>query len=157
MQELTMEQSRPDQDHIQQATIESLGKAVGEDQAREFVAKMASESTPAPIGATASLKLAIWGKISCEPDGKPYKFDQTVWGGPAYFCTSAGFLYTAYDSWDAFFSLTTSFHAQGIASGGGFLQINWFNKDAVPIGQFNGASGGAGVAEAGGKGGWSHT
>jgi hypothetical protein len=63
-------------------------------------------------------------------------------------------MYTAYDSWDAFFRNVTSAHAQGIAEAGGILQINWFIENGTPVGQFNGAAGGIGVVECGGSGKW---
>jgi len=152
--QMTAQALRPDQNELKEATLQALGKRVDEKELQEFLAKASSDSAPDPIGATASLDLAVWGKLKCDPDKKPWKYDITVWGGPAYFGTAVGFMYTAYTSWDAFFANVTSAWVQAGAAGGGFIQINWFNKDGVPVGQFNGASGGAGVAEAGGSGKW---
>lgn len=150
---------RPDLDALRQATIKALQPQIGDAQASDFVAKLSGANAPPPVGATANVTIAIWGKCTCDPDNKnpavkAWKFDQTAWGGPAYGGSSVGFLYTAYNDWDAFFRNVTSFHCQGIASGGGILQINWFNKSGTPVGQFNGAAGGIGLLEAGGKGGW---
>lgn len=150
----TADDLRPDNEILMEAALRTLKGRVSEDEARSFLKQASSAGVPAPIGATASLNITIWGKLQCDPDGQPWKYDITVWGGPAYFGTSVGFLYTAYTSWDAFFRNTTAAHAQGIASGGGILQINWFNGDGVPVGQFNGAAGAIGLVEAGGKGGW---
>ncbi|TYC51949.1 hypothetical protein FMN50_19590 [Rhodobacterales bacterium] len=144
----------PDQDELRQATMKSLKEQVGEDEVNKFIEKASGKSVPAPIGATASVNIAVWGKCTCAPDGKNWKYDRTIWGGPAYFGASVGFLYTAYEDWDAFFKHVTSVHCQGISSGGGILQINWFNKSGIPVGQFNGAAGGIGLLEAGGSGGW---
>jgi hypothetical protein len=145
---------RPDQEAIADATVRAFKGRVDEDEVRRFL-KAAAE-TPAPIGATASLKLAVWGKlyVSCEADGRKCVYDQTAWGGPAYFGDSVGFMYTAYDSWAAFFANVTGFHVQGIAEGGGILQVNWFIANGTPVGQFNGVAGGIGAVEAGGSGGW---
>ena len=148
---------QPDRKDFEQATLNALEGRIDEKEVREFLAKASSASAPDPLGATASLDLAVWGKLKCEPDKKPWKYDITVWGGPAYFGTAVGFMYTAYTSWDAFFANVTSAWVQAGAAGGGFIQINWFNKDGVPVGQFNGVSGGAGVAEAGGSGTWEKT
>jgi hypothetical protein len=68
--------------------------------------------------------------------------------------TKVGFMYTAYETWDAFFNNVTSAHVQGIAVEGGILQINWFNASGTPVGQFNGVAGGIGLLEAGGEGKW---
>ncbi|MFB9909697.1 hypothetical protein [Allokutzneria oryzae] len=141
---------------LRAATIHSLGRRLDASEIQKFLEDLVSSSVPAPTGATASAKIAIWGKVTCEPDGQPWQYDTTIWGGPAYFGSSVGFLYTAYRSWDEFFRNVTSVHVQGIISGGGILQINWFNQGGTPVGQFNGAAGGIGVLEAGGSGRWSH-
>jgi hypothetical protein len=151
---LSAKDLRPDHDIVAQAAVTALKGRVSEDDVRRFLGKAASAGVPDPIGATASLKIAVWGKLTCDPDGQPWKYDHTVWGGPAYIGDAVGFMYTAYESWDAFFRNVTSAHVQAIDAGGGILQINWFNKDATPVGQFNGVAGGVGVCEAGGSGGW---
>lgn len=121
----------------------------------EFLEKMTSASVPAPIGATADIKLAVWGKLSVEPDQQPWKYDHTIWGGPAYIGSAVGFMYTAYETWDAFFQNVTGCHAQGVDAGGGILQVNWFISNGTPVGQFNGVAAGLGGFEAGGSGKWS--
>ncbi|SDN59236.1 hypothetical protein SAMN04489726_7319 [Allokutzneria albata] len=141
---------------VRAATVHSLGRRLDPGEIEKFLDDMVSASVPAPIGATASVKIAIWGKVDCDPNGQPWSYDASIWGGPAYFGQAAGFMYTAYQTWDAFFRNVTSVHVQGIASAGGILQINWFNHSGTPVGQFNGAAGGVGVLEAGGSGGWSH-
>ena len=150
----TAQDLRPTRDIVQKATLKALRGRVDEGEVRRFLEKAASNDVPAPIGATASLKIAVWGKLGCDPDGQPWKYDITVWGGPAYFGESVGFMYTAYETWDAFFRYVTGAHVQGIAEAGGILQINWFNESGVPVGQFNGAAGGIGLVEAGGSGTW---
>lgn len=151
---LTAQHLRPTHDIVQEATLKALQGRVEEAEVRRFLNEATRASAPAPIGATASLNIAVWGKLGCEPDGQPWKYDITVWGGPAYFGSAVGFMYTAYTSWDAFFRNVTSAHVQGIISGGGILQINWFNASGTPVGQFNGAAGGIGLVEAGGSGKW---
>src|SRR5215471_16873823 len=152
--QLTVQDLRPTRDIVQEATLKALRGCVEEDEVRRFLAKAASVSVPAPIGASASLKIAVWGKLGCDPDGQPWKYDITVWGGPAYFGESVGFMYTAYETWDDFFRNVTGAHAQGIAVEGGILQINFFNSSGVLVGQFNGVAGGIGLVEAGGEGMW---
>lgn len=154
MNDLSQQNFRPNQSGVQQATLTALQPQVGEDEARSFVEKLSSQSVPAPVGATASVNIAVWGKCKCDPDGLSWKFDRTVWGGPAYSGSSVGFLYTAYEDWESFFRNVTSFHCQGIASGGGILQINWFIANGTPVGQFNGAAGGIGLLQAGAAGTW---
>ena len=151
---LTARDLQPTREELQEATLKVLKGRVSEDEARRFLTEAAGDGVPDPIGATADLKIAVWGKLKCDPDGQPWKYDITVWGGPAYIGGAVGFMYTAYTSWDAFFTYVTSAHVQGVDVGGGILQINWFNKDGTPVGQFNGAAGGVGLVEAGGSGGW---
>lgn len=145
---------QPANPDLQQVTIQALKSRVDEADVRAFLEKLGSATAPAPVGATASVKLAVWGKIDVEPDGLPWKYDETIWGGPAYFGSAVGIMYTAYDSWDAFFQNVTGFHAQGVDVGGGILQVNWFISNGTPVGQFNGAAAGVGVFEAGGSGKW---
>jgi hypothetical protein len=150
----TAEQLHPTTPDLRQATINAFERQV-EVNAQDFLDKLASSAAPA-IGATASLNIAIWGKVTCEPDGQPWTYNNSGWGGPAYFGSAVGFMYTAYDSWDAFFNNVATWWAQAVDAGGGVLQVNWFNRDHTPVGQFNGVAGGGGVAEAGGDGGWQH-
>jgi len=139
-------------------TVNGLAKIADTGEVQSFLKKIESTSVPAPISATASLTFALfYGVVKCEPRGKPYVYDEDVWGVGAAAISSIGLMYTAYDSWDAFFANTTAFHVQGIAEAGGIYQINWFNKSGTPIGQFNGAAGGIGVFEAGGSGKWKKT
>ena len=154
---LTMEELGPSHPLVRESTYRLLGRRMDAAQVQRFLDKASGAGVPSPIGATADVNIAIWGKLKCNPDGQPWKYGITVWGGPAYFGSSIGFMYTAYDTWDAFFQNVTSAHAQGIASGGGILQINWMNGDGTPVGQFNGAAGGIGLLECGGSGGWTHT
>jgi hypothetical protein len=150
---LTAVDLRPDQEDVANATVKALEGRVDEDAVRSFL-KAAADGTPSPIGATVSLKIAVWGKIYVDPDGQPWKYDHTVWGGPAYVGDSVGFMYTAYDSWDAFWANVTSCHFQAIDVGGGILQVNWFIANGTPVGQFNGVAGGVGLVEGGGSGKW---
>ncbi|HYN95019.1 MAG TPA: hypothetical protein VES42_14315 [Pilimelia sp.] len=151
---LTEQSLRPTNASVQQATMEALKDRIEPAEVQKFLDQIVSAGVPSPLGATASANIAVWGKVECDPDGQPWTYDATIWGGPAYFGTSVGFMYTAYESWDDFFRSVTGVHVQGIASGGGILQINWFNESGTPVGQFNGAAGAIGALEAGGSGGW---
>jgi hypothetical protein len=128
---------------------------VKDEEVNRFLNAIASNAVPAPIGATASLIFAaIYGVVKCEPRDQHWKFDADVWGVGAAGIESVGFMYTAYENWDAFFSQTTAFHVQGVADAGGIFQISWFNHSGVPIGQFNGPAAGIALFEAGGSGKW---
>jgi len=153
-QNVSAEQMSPITPLLRQATTKALSQRVSQGYLTEFLEKLTSESVPAPIGATATIKLAVWGKLLVEPDPQPWKYDHVIWGGPAYFGTSVGFMYTAYESWDPFFQNVTSFHAQGVDAGGGILQVNWFISDGTPVGQFNGLAAGVGGFQGGGSGTW---
>lgn len=101
--------------------------------------------------------VAFYGNLTVKINTDPYKKkngDVDVWGIGAAGGTAIGMMYTAYDNWDAFFNNVTSYHAQGLAEGGGVLQINWFISNGTPVGQFNGAMAGAGGLEAGGAWKW---
>ncbi len=150
------EELRPTNPVLQAATRELLGRRHEDAEVEKFLHQL-YVSVPGAIGATADVKLAVWGKLHVEPDGQPWVYDITIWGGPAYFGSSVGFMYTAYETWDAFFQNVTGAHVQGVDVGGGFVQVNWFNQDTIPVGQFNGAAAGAGLVQAGGKGQWQHT
>ncbi|OAA27819.1 hypothetical protein UG55_1007147 [Frankia sp. EI5c] len=153
-QTFTERELTPENPLLRDATVEALTPRVEPQEIQKFLELAASVSTPAPLGATGSVNIAIWGTVDCKPQGQPWKYNTEIWGGPAYFGSAVGVMYTAYDTWDAFFRNVTSVHAQGIAEGGGILQINWMNSSGVPCGQFNGAAGGVGLLEAGGSGGW---
>lgn len=139
---------------LQRATFKALASRFNEDDLRAFLDKMGSPSTPAPLLATVDLKVALWGKLKVEPDDQPWKYDNTVYAAGAYGASGVAFMYTAYETWDAFWEYTTSFHVQGISAGGGILQVNWFNRDGIPVGQLNAAVGGIGGLEGGGSGMW---
>lgn len=115
-------------------------------------------SVPEPIEAEASITSAlIWSKVKCSPSNSPYnnwKMEESAWGPGIGGGVAIGCMYTAYETYDALFKYTTAYHVQGIADFGGILQITWFNSSGVPIGQFNGVLGGAGVFEAGGSCSW---
>lgn len=112
-------------------------------------------NVPEPAEAKAELyTVAVYGYVKCNPTHLPYYFEANHWGLGLAAMHSYGFMYTAYENWDALFSETRGYHAQGIAEGGGILQITWFNGKHVPIGQFNAAAGGIGVFEVGGKARW---
>lgn len=149
----------PNTDVIRPATIAALKALRGVDDAAatQFPEKLAA-TVPAPLSAKASIIFALFfGKLTVDGLPEPYqkwKYDVDVWGGGATGGTAIGLMYTAYDSWDAFFRNVTSFHVQAIAEGGGILQVNWFIANATPVGQFNGALGGLGALEAGGPGVW---
>lgn len=136
------------------ATRKSLAGKVPEPEVNKFLASLKSQSVPAPIEASASVEAFIKGSVTCKTKtGHNFKGD--FWGaGVGSLSSPVGFLYTAYNSWEAFFNEVTSCHAQGIGEVGGVLQINFFNKNGVPVGQYNGVAVGAGVFEGGGAGSW---
>ncbi len=122
-----------------------------------YAEKLATSAAPA-LGAVAEIGfIFIYGSLTVDILADPYKhkhFKAETLGLGLTEGKSVGVMYTAYANWDAFFANVTSYHVHGIAEGGGFLQINWFRKDAVPVGQFNGAMIGEGLLEAGGPGKW---
>lgn len=149
------EKFAPHHDVVQQAAQRALADRIDPAKITNFAQATQAAGVPAPVSATASLTFAVlYGVVKCNPHGNVWKFDEDVWGVGAAAIQSVGLLYTAYNSWDAFYENTTAFHCQGIAEAGGIFQINFFNKDATPIGQFNGAAGGVAVFEAGGAGHW---
>ncbi len=148
---------------IKKATLDAFKNLNGITMAtaEDFVSKAAAVSVPAPLGATTSLIFgAIYGSVTVKPTSGGYTnwvFDHSFWGIGAMGGSSIGFMYTAYDSWDAFFQNVTGFHVQGIAEGGGILQVNFFISNGTPVGQFNGALAGAGGVEGGNSGKWAHS
>lgn len=148
----------------QAATRDALKPKLPDEQVEHFINATTGQApglgVPAPITCNGSLYFAVlYGVVHCQPTDPatyPWTFDQDSWGIGVSAGSGAGLLYTAYDSWDAFFRNTAGYHAQGIAEGGGILQINFFNSDAVPIGQYNGVAGGIGVFECGNSGTWRH-
>jgi hypothetical protein len=149
----------PSNPAIKAAAIAAFQKMNGVDMAAaDKLFAQDAASVPAPLGAKADLIFgAIYGSVTVKPTSAYTNcvFDNSFWGVGAVGGSSIGFMYTAYDSWEAFFRETRGFHVQSIASGGGILQVNFFNGSGVPIGQFNGAMAGAGGVEGGSKGTWS--
>ena len=144
---------------IKEATLTSFKKFKGIDKAatENFFGK-AGDSIPAPIGATASVIFgAIYGNVTIKLTSNYVncKFDHDFWGLGVAGGQSVGFLYTAYDNWDAFFENVAGFHIQGIAEAGGILQVNFFLKNATPVGQYNGVMIGVSAFEGGNSGKWS--
>jgi hypothetical protein len=134
------------------------GKLNDEEIDRFIDATTGSTGIPSPITATGSAYFGLtFGVVKCTPASQPYPFEEKAWGIGATAGSGAGLVYTAYGSWDALFSEHRGYHAQGIADGGGILQINFFNSSAIPIGQYNGVTGGIDVFECGGKDTWQHT
>lgn len=146
------------------ATTKALAGKVKDEDVKKLLNFMPEEKegllttesgVPSPAEATSQLyTVAIYGYVKCTPTKLDHEFEANHWGLGLSAMSSYGFMYTAYKSWDALFNETTGYHAQGIAEAGGILQITWFNKSGVPVGQFNGAAGGIGVFEVGGKGTW---
>jgi hypothetical protein len=150
----TAEQLSPTNSDLQQATIKALEPRFNEGDVRAFLEKAASPSAPPAISATINWNIAVSGKLVVLPDDQPWRYDVTVWGGPASTGAAVGFMYTGEDSWDAFFQNTASYQMIVI---GGMLQINWFNSsNNTPIGQCNAAGGGPPL-QGGGPGKWQHT
>jgi hypothetical protein len=148
------------------ATIKALAGKVKDEDVQNFLSHM-----PGKTSVSAGLKsiadqaeakgetytVAIYGYVKCIPTHLDHEFEANHWGIGLSAMASYGSMYTAYegtDTWKWLFSETRGYHAQGIADGGGILQITWYNGKNVPIGQFNSAAGGIGVFEVGGKGRW---
>jgi hypothetical protein len=148
----------PSHPAVREATASLLARQLGHDEVEKYLDQLTSASVPAPIGADATVKLAIYGNLLVDNLSAPYSkhvYNHTIWGGPAALATGTGFMYTAYNTWDAFFQNVTSCHVQGWGAPGGILQVNWFIANGTPVGQFNGVVGGIVVFEAGGAGTWS--
>lgn len=161
MKNLTEEQKKfhPSNPTIKKATQDAFNRIhfVDKDAAENFFTKLEG-TVPAPLGTKASLIFAaIYGNVTVQPTSGGYEnwiFDNSFWGIGAEGGGSIGFMYTAYDNWDAFFNNVTSFHVQSYAEGGGILQVNFFRGDGTPVGQYNGALAGEGVVEGGNAGKW---
>jgi hypothetical protein len=139
----------------QESTFNALKGKVDDNEIKKFLNSPEVSKTAKPIEAKAGIIMVVlYGNVECKPTTKKWKFEHSVWGAGAAGFTSLGFMYTAYENWDDFFTLTTSFHVQGIAEAGGVFQINWFNKQGLPVGQYNGAAAGIGTFQAGSKGKW---
>lgn len=144
------------------ATTKALTGKVKDEDIRKLLDRMPEEKdisvnlgVPGPAEAKAELyNVGIFGYVKCVPTHLDHEFEANHWGIGGAIMSSYGSMYTAYDSWEVFFSETRGYHAQGITAGGGILQINWFNGSGVPVGQFNSVAGGIGVFEVGGKGNW---
>jgi hypothetical protein len=140
---------------VQTAALRALHGKVKEPDLNKFMDLEAAVGVPAPIRATGSLwATVIYSGMKCEPVNVPYYFEEGGWGLGLGIVTTGGILYTAYETWDAFWRETAGYHAQGISEGGGILQFNFFNSSGVPVGQFNGVAGGIGAFEFGGTGKW---
>lgn len=148
----------PSNPNFKKATS-NLKKLKGIDAASiDLYAEKLAATSASVLSAKSDIIFALfYGNLTVKVLADPYKnkyFDVDTWGLGATGGTAVGMMYTAYDNWDAFFNNVTSYHVQGIADGGGFLQINWFISNGTPVGQFNGAMAGAGGIEAGGAGRW---
>ena len=137
------------------ATREAFKGKVSDQEIENFLESIRGDKVPEPITASGSLYfIGIYGVITCTPQNKPYYFEKSAWGIGAAATKAEGLLFTAYNTWDGLWHNTTGYHAQGIAEGGGILQITFFNKKSIPIGQFNSVAAGFGIFEAGGSGKW---
>ncbi|WP_116131312.1 hypothetical protein [Tropicimonas sp. IMCC34043] len=141
---VTPELVRPTRPAIESATIDALGrlKGVDLDAARTLPKTLEASSAPV-LQATANIiHVVIYGDLTVRVQTDPYKhfeYHVSSWGLGTAGGTALGFMYTAYNSWEAFFANVTSYHVQGIAEGRGILQVTWFTPNGSPVGQFNGA------------------
>ncbi len=129
------------------ATIEALKGKVSDEDIAHLLSFMngdtvlsekgaTSDSGPGPQDAKTELyTIGIYGHVKCTPTHFPYEYNANHWGLGASVMTTYGIMYTAYNTWEAFFRETRGYHAQGIAKGGGILQITWFNGKGTPIGR----------------------
>ncbi len=143
------------------ATIKALTGKVKDEDLKQFLKHMPSKEAVRAVGVPSPAEaigetytVVLYGYVKCTPTHLNYYFEANHWGIGLAGVKGYGFMYTAYDSWDGLFSETKGYHAQGIASAGGILQINWFNGSGVPVGQFNAAAAGIGAFEVGGEGRW---
>ena len=153
---LTEDQLHPTSPLVRETTVNLLERDLDSDEIQKFLDKI-SGSVPAAVARSAWIAVLIGGTLKVGDLDDPYKhwwYDITLWGGPACLGMAPGFMYTAYNSWDAFFQNVTSCHVQGYAAGGGVLQINWFISNGTPVGQFNGVLGGISAFQGGGAGKW---
>jgi hypothetical protein len=113
-------------------------------------------ATPLPCLQLQLYFVLFVGYIICETQSPDlhYKGQEVAWGLGGAVSASGGVLYTTYDRWEGLWDNTVAYHAQGIAEGGGFLQITWFNSQALPTGQFNAVAGGISAFEVGGSWHW---
>lgn len=151
--------SKEQRSDIQKVGLKALKNLRGIDKAAiESFPERLAKSGAAVLGAKVDLTFILfYGQLTVKPTTDPYReycYEVDVWGAGASAGSSIGFMYTAYSDWDAFFRNVTAFHVQSVSYGGGFLQVNWFNKDGTPVGQYNGGILGAGGLEAGGAGKW---
>ena len=128
-------------DPIFQEATSNLKNLRGIDAASiNSYAKNLATTTASVLSAKADIIFAvIYGNLTVKVNTDPYtnkNGDVDIWGIGAAGGTAIGMMYTAYDNWDAFFNNVTAYHVQGIAEGGGALQINWFISNGTPVGQF---------------------
>lgn len=101
-----------------------------------------------------------WSIIRVTPSDEEYKnwiMDERVWGTRVGSGVATGFIYTVYETYEAFFKYTTTYQLQSIDEHKEILQINWFNSSGLPIAQFNGLYEGNPILEIGGGCHWKNT
>jgi hypothetical protein len=136
------------------ANISGIDKAAVD----AFPGQLAASGAPV-LDVTGSLTMyLIYGELKLTVNTDPYKkckFEHTFWGGGGGHGEARGFMYTVYTEWDPFFRDVTSFHVQAATAPVGIFQVNFFRKDALPIGQFNAGAVGGLIVEGGNAGTWS--
>lgn len=138
-------------DKVPQDVLDKILALVPEYYEREQRKLLGAPNTGAKLNVTAAF---VYGTIECEINSQRKRFKGTHWGiGLAGFAAT-GNIYTAYGDWNSFFNNAKAYHVQSAGVAGGFVQVTWFNNDALPVGQFNGVAGGAGAMEVGGSGFW---
>jgi len=151
--ELTMSSYK---EHIAKSELENLLSRMPTGASLPSAPSLKTSAVGVPDPISADLNVAavfLYGYIYCYPS-LPWEYDASFWGPGLAGFGSTGFMYTAYNSWDAFFNETKGHHVQSAGVAGGIVQATWFNGDGIPIGQYNGIAGGAGLVEAGGSGRW---
>lgn len=154
--QLNAESLHPSRENLRQATRKALGSVVPEAELDRFLDSFQGGKAADPITANASLKMLFVGRVTCNPTEPGYTqwtYDHKAYGPGGAAVEAAGFIYAAAKDWSAIFTEVTGFEANVGAETVGFLQIN-FLVGLLPVAQFNGFAGGAGIAVAGGDGAW---
>ena len=118
---------------------------------KDNVNDLGAPNASAKVTVTAAF---IYGTVQCEIESQRKVFDGTHWGIGLGGFGATGVIYTAYNNWQGFFDNAKAYHVQSAGVAGGIVQVNWFNSDGVPVGQFDGIAGGVGAMEVGGSGSW---
>ncbi|MDQ0363104.1 hypothetical protein [Breznakia pachnodae] len=120
----------------------------------ELLIPESSFSIPKVINSEVLITSSLgWSIIRVTPSDTQYqtwRMDERVWGTRIGSGVASGFIYTVYESYEAFFKYTTTYQLKSVNKYDDILQINWFNSSGLPIAQFNGVLEGGPILEIGG-------